>query len=67
MQHPPEKPTIVDRANSTVSARKRNSLQHKLKAYQESEYAREAHTGKNTRRRPKPSMPSMPWDKDPSE
>jgi hypothetical protein len=63
MQHPPGKPTIVDRVNSTVPARKRNSLAHKLRAYQESEYERETRVGKNSRKRPKPSMPTLPWDK----
>jgi hypothetical protein len=61
MRPPPVVPTIVDRANSTVPARKRNSIQHKLKAWQENELSHERMEGKHSRKRPKPSMPKMPW------
>jgi hypothetical protein len=63
MDHPAEKPACVQRAEATVPARKRNSLQHKLKAWTENELAHERMEGKHSRRRPKPSMPTLPWDK----
>jgi hypothetical protein len=64
MSHRPVVPTIVDRANSTEPARKRNTIQHKLKSWMEQEIAREQMVGKHSRRRPKPSMPPTPWDND---
>lgn len=62
MDHPDEKPACVLRAETIVPARKRNSLQHKLRAYQDAEKAREQSTGKHSRRRPKPSLPKLPWN-----
>lgn len=63
MQHPPEKPTIVDRANSTEPARKRNTLQTKLRLYQSKQLQAEHSTGGvGHPKRRKPSMPPLPWD-----
>lgn len=43
--------------------RKRNSLLHRLKAQQELELTRETSSRSHMqRRRPKPSMPKLPWD-----
>lgn len=63
MDQPVEKPHCVLRAERTVPARRRNSLQHKLKAWQENELAMERRQGTtHSRKRPKPSMPTLPWD-----
>lgn len=62
MDHPDEKPDCVRRAERTVPARKRGTIQHKLRSWMEQEIARESIVGKHSRRRPKPSLPPTPWD-----
>lgn len=63
MSHQPERPTIVDRANSTEPVRKRNTLQTKLRLYQSKQaQANNSLGGVGHPKRRKPSMPPTPWD-----
>lgn len=75
MQHPPEKPTIVDRANSTVPVAKpkRNTLAQKLRHLQRISEglaqidrgpSRDSQHRQRKSDRPRPSLPPTPWDND---
>lgn len=65
MSQKPAEPTIVDRANSTEPARKRNTLQTKLRLYQSKQLqANQSPGGVGHPKRRKPSMPPTPWDND---